>query len=72
LEAPLPAIVANEKKVTCHLPNGKTEEMDNPLYGYKFHPVYSDFGDGLPNEKVVSKLEPFDVSFQYDSYTCHH
>ena len=52
-EPTLPDIVAIQETVSVHLPNGSHTNIKNPLYGYFFNPVYSDFGDGLPDEKTV-------------------
>jgi tyrosinase len=57
IEAPLPDIVATEKKVKVYSPPGVEEEIDNPLYGYNFNPVYDDFGDGMPDEKTWESWE---------------
>ncbi|KAF8500075.1 hypothetical protein BU17DRAFT_72138 [Hysterangium stoloniferum] len=51
-EAPLPDILATQDKVTVHRPDGSRPVIDNPLWGYKFNPIYDDFGDGLPDEKI--------------------
>lgn len=49
--ADLPDFISLQETVTLNTPQGQ-KAMKNPLYSYTFNPVYSDFGDGLPNEKV--------------------
>ncbi|KIJ30584.1 hypothetical protein M422DRAFT_214484 [Sphaerobolus stellatus SS14] len=46
-ESTLPEILASQDKVTCELPNGQIEEIDNPLYSYRFLYSYNSYGDGL-------------------------
>jgi tyrosinase len=49
----LPDIVSKKEKVSVTNPNGTVQTINNPLYSYTFHPLSSDFGDGLPDEKMV-------------------
>ncbi|CCA72436.1 related to tyrosinase precursor (monophenol monooxygenase) [Serendipita indica DSM 11827] len=51
LNADLPDFVSQQTTVTVDTPTGQ-QTIPNPLYQYTFHPVYSDFGDGLPDEKT--------------------
>ncbi|KAF8518998.1 hypothetical protein BU17DRAFT_90486 [Hysterangium stoloniferum] len=46
----LPNLVAHASKIVVHRPDGTRPEIDNPLFGYKFNPVYEYFGDGLKIE----------------------
>jgi hypothetical protein len=52
-ESVLPDIVSTQETVTVTTPSSGSQEIKNPLYSYTFHPVYSTFGDGLPDEKTV-------------------
>ncbi|PVF95428.1 Di-copper centre-containing protein [Serendipita vermifera] len=49
--ADLPDFISLQTTVTVNTPTG-TQTFPNPLYQYTFHPVYSTFGDGLPDEKT--------------------
>ncbi|KAG8824552.1 hypothetical protein FRC17_009078 [Serendipita sp. 399] len=51
LNADVPDFVSMQKQVTLDAPTGSVT-IDNPLYQYTFRPMYSDFGDGLPDEKI--------------------
>ncbi|KAG8829703.1 hypothetical protein FRB91_002786 [Serendipita sp. 411] len=51
MNADAPDFVSMQKQVTLDTPNG-TKTIDNPLYQYTFRPMYSTFGDGLPDEKM--------------------
>jgi tyrosinase len=55
LNADLPDVVSRQKQVTINTPQG-SKTINNPLYSYTFHPMYSDFGDGLPDEKMVCSI----------------
>ena len=49
----LPDIIAVQQTVNVIAPTGQ-KSIANPLYQYRFHPVRSDFADGLPDERTVS------------------
>ncbi|KAF8523809.1 hypothetical protein JB92DRAFT_1518313 [Gautieria morchelliformis] len=65
-EPTLPDIIAIQETVNVHLPNGSRASIKNPLFGYYFNPVYSDFGDGLPDEKT---WEAWQSTYRYPTTT---
>jgi tyrosinase len=58
LNADLPDVVSRQRQVTLNTPQG-SKTINNPLYSYTFHPMYSDFGDGLPDEKMVGSVHAY-------------
>ncbi|PVF95429.1 Di-copper centre-containing protein [Serendipita vermifera] len=47
--ADLPGFISTQSQVTVNSPTGQ-RTLPNPLFSYTFHPLYSNFGDGLPDE----------------------
>ncbi|KAG8845838.1 hypothetical protein FRB91_001398, partial [Serendipita sp. 411] len=47
--ADLPDFISIQKEVTVNTPTGR-KTFPNPLFSYTFHPMYSNFGDGLEEE----------------------
>ncbi|KIJ34106.1 hypothetical protein M422DRAFT_263906 [Sphaerobolus stellatus SS14] len=70
-ESTLPEILASQDKVTCELPNGQIEEIDNPLYSYRFLYSYNSYGDGLQiDDCVVGSVESNGSASHHRRFKC--
>ncbi|KAK6535910.1 hypothetical protein TWF281_000160 [Arthrobotrys megalospora] len=50
-DATIPALIGNTPRVTVKLPNGQNQQIDNPLYGYKYN---------FPSAQVQAREFPSD------------
>src|ERR1700722_4418945 len=53
----IPDLVAKQQSIQLTTPTG-VQTIPNPVYSYTFPPLYSDFADGLPDEKTVRFPHP--------------
>ena len=52
IEPTLPDEIAKQETIAVYAPDGN-RTIKNPLVGYNFNPVYSDFGDGSKDANGV-------------------
>jgi len=59
-------VIAKQETIAVHAPDGD-RTIRNPLLGYNFNPVYSDFGDGSKDENGVDDEKTVRLFLPQDS-----